>query len=156
LVGRPVPQATVRINANEIMVAGPHVNESYMDATMDAGTKVRLGDKIFHRTGDAGRFDGSGRLWLLGRLASREGHHPFAIETAARMQPGVRGAAFVPVENRTILFIEGHIAGFDRDFQTRLETLSIEVRTIPAIPLDRRHRSKPDYTALSDVATRRS
>jgi olefin beta-lactone synthetase len=70
------------------------------------------------------------------------------------MQPGVRGAALVPVENRTLLFIEGPVAGLDRDFQARLETLSVEVRTIPAIPLDRRHRSKPDYAALCDVARR--
>jgi olefin beta-lactone synthetase len=154
-VGHPVPQATVRIDAGEILVAGPHVNESYMAPTTDAGTKLRFGDRVFHRTGDAGRFDSSGRLWLLGRLtASREDIHPFAIETAARMLPGVRGAALVPVENRTLLFIEGPVAGLDRDFQARLETLSVEVRTIPAIPLDRRHRSKPDYAALRDVARR--
>ena len=156
-VGRPVPQATVRIDAGEFLVAGPHVNESYLDAAMDAGTKLRFGDKVFHRTGDAGRFDSNGRLWLLGRMAaSREGLHPFAIETAARMQPGVRAAVLVLVDDRTILFIEGQVAGFDRNFQAQLETLSIEVRTIPAIPLDRRHRSKPDYAALIDVATRRS
>ena len=154
-VGRPVPQATVRIDAGEILVAGPHVNQSYMDPTLNTGTKLRLGDRVLHRTGDAGRFDRSGRLWLLGRLAaSRKDVHPFAIETAARMQPGVRGAALVPLEDRTLLFIEGQAAGLDRDFQARLQTLGVEVRTIPAIPLDRRHRSKPDYAALTDVATR--
>jgi olefin beta-lactone synthetase len=154
-VGRPVPQATVRIDAGEILVAGPHVNESYMDPTLNIGTKLRFGDRVLHRTGDAGRFDRRGRLWLLGRLtASRKDIHPFAIETAARMQPGVRGAALVPLEDRTLLFIEGPVAGLDRDFQAQLEALSVEVRTIPAIPLDRRHRSKPDYAALTDVATR--
>jgi acyl-CoA synthetase (AMP-forming)/AMP-acid ligase II len=157
LVGRPVAQATVRIDAGEILVAGPHVNESYLDPTIDTGTKLRFGGRVFHRTGDAGRFDSSGRLWLLGRLtALREDIHPFAIETAARMQPGVKGAALVPLEERTLLFIEGPLAGLDRDFQARLETLRVEVRTIPAIPLDRRHRSKPDYAALSDIAARRA
>jgi len=81
---------------------------------------------------------------------------PVSFMTAARMQPGVRGAALVAVEDRTILFIEGQVAGFDRNFQAQLGTLNIGARTIPAIPLDRRHRSKPDYAALIDVATRRS
>ena len=71
------------------------------------------------------------------------------------MQPGVRGAALVSLEDRSILFIEGPVTGFDRDFQAQLETHGIKARTIPAIPLDRRHRSKPDYAALIDVAIRR-
>lgn len=149
-VGAPVPEATVLIEDGEILVAGPHVNETYMDRAQDAVTKLRRDGRIFHRTGDAGRLDQQGRLWLLGRLAaSRPGLHPFAIETAARLQPGVTGAAVVAVQDRVVLFVEGAAPRLGDDFANRLATLGIAVRPLAAIPLDRRHRSKPDYAALT-------
>jgi acyl-CoA synthetase (AMP-forming)/AMP-acid ligase II len=155
-VGLPVSQVSVRIDAGEILVAGTHVNETYLDPAMDAGTKVRIADRIFHRTGDAGRLDERGRLWLLGRLAaSREGLHPFAIETAARMQPGVTGAAVVASKDRATLFVEGSAIGLSEEFRAQLDGLGIKMQTIASIPLDRRHRSKPDYAALVDMVERR-
>lgn len=149
-VGAPAPEATVRIEDDEILVAGPHVNETYMDPTQDAATKLRREGRIFHRTGDAGRLDDRGRLWLLGRLAaSRPGLHPFAIETAARLQPGVTGAAVVAAGDTVALFVEPTTATLDEPFSQRLSQSGVAVRVVPKIPLDRRHRSKPDYAALA-------
>lgn len=151
-VGAPMPEAAVRIENSEILVAGPHVNETYMDPAQDAATKLRRGGRIFHRTGDAGRLDERGRLWLLGRLAaSRPGLHPFAIETAARLQSGVTGAAVVVAGDRVVLFVEGAAPRLGDDFANRLAALGIAVRPLEKIPLDRRHRSKPDYAALIEL-----
>jgi acyl-CoA synthetase (AMP-forming)/AMP-acid ligase II len=56
----------------EIMVRGPVVTRLYdqlPEAT--AAAKIRDGDTVWHRMGDCGRFDTSGRLWFCGRVAER-------------------------------------------------------------------------------------
>ena len=148
-VGAPVEEATVAIVDDEILVAGPHVNPAYVDPSHRAGAKVWRDGRLFHRTGDCGRLDARGRLWLLGRRgAARPGLFPFAIETAARLQPVVEGAALVSGNAQTVLFVQGTRARLEPGFRTRLEALNVILRPIDAIPLDRRHRSKPDYAAL--------
>jgi len=86
--------------------------------------------------------------------ASRAGIHPFAIETAARLQPGVSGAVVVPAGERTVLFVEGSAAGLTPEFTSTIAALGITVQAIDHIPLDRRHRSKPDYAALAARAAK--
>ena len=66
----PVPGTEIRIDDDEIWVAGAHVNAHYLDPAMEAGIKRSDGLRVWHRTGDAGRIDGQGRLWLLGRHAA--------------------------------------------------------------------------------------
>lgn len=98
-VGRPVAAATVRIIAisddpiaawhdsllmpdgeiGEIVVSGPMVTPAYYardEQTRSA--KIPDRDRIWHRIGDLGYFDGDGRLWMCGR----KGHR---VETAAGM-----------------------------------------------------------------------
>ncbi|HEX8569322.1 MAG TPA: AMP-binding protein, partial [Caulobacteraceae bacterium] len=67
LAGLPVPEIRAEIRNHEIQVSGPHVNGGYLDPADDATTKVNRDGRLWHRTGDAGRFDEHGRLWLLGR-----------------------------------------------------------------------------------------
>jgi len=91
-VGRPVPGIDVRVitivdglisdisaardcdvgEIGEIMVAGPVVTRGY-DRLPDADTisKIADGDRIWHRMGDLGYLDESGRLWFCGRKAER-------------------------------------------------------------------------------------
>ena len=89
LAGQPVDAVDILVEDGEIRVAGPHVNESYLDASQNAETKVMRDGRIWHRTGDAGRLDEQGRLWLLGRMnAQIGGIDPFAFKTAARFWPG--------------------------------------------------------------------
>jgi len=91
-IGRPVPPNDVRIIAiddepiadwwqatlvpdgvvGEITVAGPSATDAYFNR--DAQTrlaKIREGDRIVHRMGDLGWFDGEGRLWFCGRKSQR-------------------------------------------------------------------------------------
>ena len=72
LPGRPVPEAAVALlphggvgggdtppalvdGPGEIVVSGEHVLDSYLDGCGDAAAKLRHGNTVWHRTGDAGR-----------------------------------------------------------------------------------------------------
>ncbi len=96
-VGRPVPPNEVRIIAisddvietwsdtrpvgtgqvGEITVAGPSATDTYFNR--DAQTKLAKirerqpdgSERIVHRMGDLGYFDGEGRLWFCGRKSQR-------------------------------------------------------------------------------------
>jgi acyl-CoA synthetase (AMP-forming)/AMP-acid ligase II len=146
LAGRPVDAIDLRLAADgEIEVSGPHVVTGYLDPADDAATKRRDGGRVWHRTGDGGRLDADGRLWLTGRIAARAGGlEPFRVEIAARSWPGVRAAVLLPVGERRVLAIEGdrrHLPEW-RTAAARLGSLA--VRPVRRIPMDRRHRSKPD------------
>ncbi|MBT8455775.1 MAG: AMP-binding protein [Alphaproteobacteria bacterium] len=156
LAGQPVPEVQLRIVDDEVQVAGAHVNDGYLDPAMDAGIKLREGGTVWHRTGDAGRLDDRGRLWLLGRygaIATRDGAriYPFAVEVAAMGLPGVRRAALWQGDGAIRLAIEG--AGADMAACDALaDRFGIDgVTMVDAIPMDRRHRSKVDYTALDGL-----
>jgi len=91
-VGRPLPGIDVRIigitdapiatmaEANvlspgvigEICVRGPVVTRKYFNhADANAAAKIADGATLWHRMGDAGYLDASGRLWFCGRKAHR-------------------------------------------------------------------------------------
>ncbi len=149
LAGHPVEQIEVQIVDGEIQVAGDHVNESYLDTAHNAENKVLRQDRIWHRTGDAGRFDDQGRLWLLGRLGNRVANiDPFSIETAARFWPGLRRSALVAIEGVAVLAVEGDRVHME-DWQRRAARLGIDdLRLVSTIPMDNRHRSKVDMARL--------
>lgn len=91
LAGRTIDEISLRIIDNEIVVTGDHVSKHYLDRSQGAGVKVEIDGQIWHRTGDAGRLDERGCLWLLGRSdGAAGGFFPFAVESAARYWPGVR------------------------------------------------------------------
>ncbi|PWK62113.1 AMP-binding protein [Roseicyclus mahoneyensis] len=154
LAGHPVPGIDLRLQHGEILVAGAHVNAGYLDPAHDAENKIREDGRIWHRTGDAGRLDGAGRLWLLGRAGAEVRTdaatlHPFAVEVAARTWPGVRQAALMPGKGSPCLVIEG-TASHLQDWQARARALGIvRVTAIRRMPMDRRHASKIDRAALA-------
>ena len=143
-------------HAGEIVVGGDHVLTGYLDGAGDAETKIKVGERVWHRTGDAGYLDLDGRLWLLGRCAERvsDGHgvlYPFAVECAASDVPGVSRSAFVQHHGRRVLVIEP-----DENATLPRETLMTllawahlaDVLSVPRIPVDQRHNAKVDYPAL--------
>ncbi|HVY87878.1 MAG TPA: AMP-binding protein [Hyphomonadaceae bacterium] len=148
LAGKPIPEIEVDIRDHEVFVAGPHVNEGYLNPEDDKSTKSRRDGKLWHRTGDAARMDDKGRLWLLGRReAAHGGLFPFAIETAALSWPGVSQAALLAGDGKAKLALAGE---FDlAALQARAAKLGdIEIVQLKAIPMDKRHNSKADYAAL--------
>jgi olefin beta-lactone synthetase len=145
----------------EIVVAGAHVLGEYLDAPEETRRqKIRDGERVWHRTGDAGRLDADGRLWLMGRVGSRvlrggESWWSTAAEVRALAVPGVRHAAYLGVPEgsggqRAVLCVEldgGEVPA--HELRAALAPFPIdEVRALARIPRDPRHSSKTDVGAL--------
>ena len=134
----------------EIVVAGDHVVPGYLDGEGDAETKVDVAGRRWHRTGDAGRLDADGRLWLLGRCsaASRRGDgvvYPLQVEAALRERLGVR-AAFVEVDGRHVVAVEGAVPD---GLAEAVPWAAIDAAvSVDALPVDRRHNAKVDLGEL--------
>ncbi len=149
----------------EIVVTGDHVLKGYLGGHGDAETKFKVGDETWHRTGDAGSLDATGRLWLNGRCSARidDAHgrlYPFGVECMAMTFPEVRRAALVAHHGHRVLVIEA--AEPTPELKARL-TASVapahvqKVLFLPRLPVDRRHNAKIDYPALQkELAGRNS
>ena len=135
---------------------GDHVLSGYLDGVGNSDTKIAVGDRVWHRTGDAGYFDSRGRLWLLGRCSAKVVDdsgvlYPFAVECAASDVEGVRRSALVQHRGERVLVIET-----DRDVPLRGRRccdvwpglVSCEVIAVRRIPVDHRHNAKTDLAAL--------
>jgi acyl-CoA synthetase (AMP-forming)/AMP-acid ligase II len=143
--------------AGEIVVTGAHVVRGYLGGIGDEETKFTVDGEVWHRTGDVGRLDARGRLWLLGRAAaviedSRGTLYPFAVECAAREVLAIRRAVVVSHLGKRVLVVERRRGASVPDPARELGTLAwaqLEgIVTWPAIPMDRRHNSKVDYPAV--------
>ena len=151
LAGHPVPGIDLWIRDGEILVSGPHVNQGYLDPVHDAESKLADSGRIWHRTGDAGRLDDAGRLWLLGRHgdpATHESCATLAVETAARYWPGVRSAALCATGKGPVLAIVGDDTHADTWRRHAAEFGIAEVQLFDRLPMDRRHGSKIDRAQL--------
>ena len=182
LVGRPVDGCVVKILKNEpsaavgpftqtqfdqaclptgsigeIVVSGRHVLNSYADIARNRESKIAVDGQTWHRTGDAGYFDDSGRLWLVGRcsaaITDRFGTvYPFQVEYAMAGTDGVRRAALVSRGAERVLVLETR----GREFKTERAAAGQciadhridRIVTLRKIPVDRRHDAKVDYPAL--------
>jgi len=149
-------------HVGEIIVSGEHVLPGYLDGQGDEETKIRVDGAVWHRTGDAGYLDGSGRLWLLGRCAAKATDaagvlYPFAVECAAGEVAGVGRTAFVMHRGARVLAAEmtADPAAVRAALLERLAWAKLaDVVTVDRIPLDRRHNAKVEYAALSALLDR--
>ena len=188
-VGRPVPPNQVRIigiddgaiadwgaarvlpagEVGEITVAGPTATDTYFNreaATRVAKIRERTadgGERIVHRMGDVGYFDGEGRLWFCGRKTQRveTAQGPLYTEQAEPIfntHPDVRRTALVgvgePGRQRPVLCFEllPEVAVMRRDAvaadlrtlaQRHPHTAGIETFLChPGFPVDIRHNAK--------------
>ena len=162
LAGTPSPDSDVRMHHGEIIVAGDHVVPGYLDPTDDAKTKFRLDGRTWHRTGDGGYFDASGRVWLTGRVNAaindeRGPMGPLRVECALSFDDGIRRSAFLGARSRRTLFVEPR-AGATPDAAWMRRAISWahvdEVRVVSRLPVDRRHNAKIDYPALRRMLVR--
>jgi acyl-CoA synthetase (AMP-forming)/AMP-acid ligase II len=143
----------------EIVVAGEHVLEGYLDGAGDADTKIRVEGRTWHRTGDAGYLDPQGRLWLLGRCSAKARDtdgvlYPFAVECAASAHSSVSRAAFAFHRDQRVLAIElrEHAADPAAELRQTLAWARLDrVVIVPCVPVDRRHNAKVDYPALLKI-----
>jgi len=144
----------------EIVVAGNHVLPGYLMGVGDRDTKFDVEQTRWHRTGDLGRLDSKGRLWLMGRASAaiRDRHgilYPFAAECAAMQVPGVRRAAILQVEGKRVLAIEADQSGVSGALESAMAWAHFdEIRVLTSIPMDKRHNAKIDYGALAEMLSR--
>ncbi len=178
LAGEPVPEIRCALipedgsspdldrnsgKCGEIVVAGEHVLDHYLDARDEEDRKLHFHGGTWHRTGDAGYFDEHGRLWLLGRCEAAftdpagERRYPLEVETPANSLPEVRRSAALLHHGVPSLFVElKREARPSRELSkaifARLPRRAItEVRFTNQIPVDRRHNAKIDYVALKKI-----
>ncbi|MCC2334260.1 alpha/beta fold hydrolase [Cellulomonas wangsupingiae] len=178
----------------EVVVAAPHVKDHYdrlwltdrdsrrgtpdgdgatrPGATRPAGAEDLVPGARWHRTGDVGRLDADGRLWIEGRLAhvlvTADGPvTPVGPERRAESVPGVRRAGVVGVGPRgtqqVVVVVETQVGA--RRPALAAPALTAAVRTavgrdvaavlvVPDLPTDVRHNSKIDRARLAAWADR--
>lgn len=154
----------------EIIASGEVVTTSY-DALPEATqrAKIRDGERLWHRLGDAGYFDDIGLLWFCGRLEHRV-HlgettlYPVCCEVFFNAHPAVRRSALIglgtaPDQTPAIVVecekhstLSGITLGHElRDIAARHELTRTITRFFrhDAFPVDVRHNAKIDRRALA-------
>lgn len=132
-----------------------------------SGRRV-AGDPAPHDTGDVARFDGQGRLWLLGRVAqfAPGGPAPSAVEPVVETLPWVATAVLVVVNTsqgrRPVLAVAAAGSARQRaahvtalvDFVAQHHWSIAGVAVLGDLPRDRRSRSKIDLRRLAEQLSR--
>ncbi len=181
-VGRPLPGVAVQLSplnevgvadgeltaepgvSGEVCVRAEHVKDRYDALWMTE--RASSGDPGWHRTGDVGEFDTAGRLWVQGRtvhiLSTAEGPvTPVGIEQ--RVETVRSPAALVgvgPVGTQQVVVVITGAGGPLADAETAEQVRAaagIAVSAVlvsRALPVDIRHNSKIDRTALAQWAGR--
>jgi acyl-CoA synthetase (AMP-forming)/AMP-acid ligase II len=159
----------------EIVVRGPMATREY-DALPEATAqaKIRDGSTVWHRMGDCGYQDATGRLWFCGRkvervVTAREILYPEPCEQVFRQHPRVGRCALIGVSGsegqRPALVVEGkpRDAADAATWVSELAALArahAHTRTIrhfyfhPSFPVDVRHNAKIHRLTLARWALR--
>ena len=145
----------------EIVVAGPHVVPHFLDRADDATTKIRAGATMWHRTGDLGYRDETGRLWLVGRVAgtiddARGTLEPLRVECALAYRPEIARCAIAGVDGMRILLVEPlpNRRIDERAIRAAVAFAEIDRVVTGPVPVDPRHNAKVDYAALQRIVRR--
>ena len=136
-------------SVGEIVVAGDNVLKGYVGGFGDRENKFSVDGVKYHRTGDLGFIDGSGKLWLRGREKSPF----FNIEAALHSRfKGIGKTAVIRDVERIILVLENGSRVSEKQI---LDSISFEkiskIRFVKKIPVDKRHSTKVDYNALKKM-----
>jgi len=144
----------------EIVVAGAHVVAGYLGGVGDSETKLNVGGRIFHRTGDAGYVTSEGKVFLTGRIGNgvvngAETVYPLTVELMAMDNQGVERCAFVALGNKNILALQLR-KGFNKEdveAQLRHQFAQSKIKVdrfvvVNAMPVDERHQTKIVYAKL--------
>jgi acyl-CoA synthetase (AMP-forming)/AMP-acid ligase II len=155
-----------RGEVGELVVAGEHVCPSYWnDDEAMRRTKIRDGERVWHRTGDLAYRDDEESLWIVGRVhnvVEREGraYFPVQAEVVLKRVPGVGRGAFLGLSDprrghatAVVVELEPGARGVEvaEEAVRLLNKNGIPVdsfHVVPAIPLDPRHHSKVKYDEL--------
>jgi len=187
-VGRPVEEAVVRIlksvsgpvglkkgetisrflsetgEPGEVIVKGIHVLKEYLNAPeLFAVNKITENDEIWHRTGDTGRIDENGDLYLLGKENNKitiDGReiHPFVVEQAIIELQSISYVSCIQAGDKVFIAVETDMKSsrdleekiLERAFRYGLSQTAVQIVFLSHIPRDSRHHSKVNYQKLRE------
>lgn len=160
-----VPQGEV----GEIIVSGEHVCQKYFN-NEEATKKTKIKDnrgRVWHRTGDLGRTDEHGDLWLVGRVhnaINRKGTYQFPVRAEFVMKKcdDINKAAYLGLpdeklgEKTVAVYSVKEDCGKAKDIvRKEIEDLlqyndiiCDHIQEVEDIPMDPRHHSKVEYEVL--------
>jgi len=162
----------------EIVVSGPSCTDSYWNRDSDTLMSKFTGEhgKTWHRMGDVGIMDGTGRLWYCGRVSQRvetgqETLFADQCEAIFNQHPDLLRSALVGVGTKgrqtPVLCIEitGKLSAvdiervhFDLLQLAQAHSITRNIRTVlfhPGFPVDIRHNSKIGREELAEWAAKK-
>lgn len=172
-VGKPASGCDVRIDpeTSELLVSAPWMSAGYDSLWLtqhNARPQLNTDGRAvtWHRTGDVGHLDSDGNVWVEGRLVhvihtSRGPLAPVPLEISVEALPNVVRVAAVgvgPVDVQQIVIVVETVdsndgpadSGLTDAVRAALAPLTIaSVWTTKKLPVDIRHNSKIDRTAVS-------
>ncbi|MDR3631804.1 MAG: fatty acid CoA ligase family protein [Desulfocapsaceae bacterium] len=158
----PLPVGTI----GEIIVSGGVVTRSYDNNEAETQfSKIRDGEKFWHRMGDTGYLDGEGRLWFCGRRAHRvrtnkQDLFTIPCEAIINVHPQVRRTALVGIPDINNPGLQEPVLIIEKKKNIRVDDLLLlqEIRKLAAgsrltgdikhflfhhdFPVDIRHNAK--------------
>lgn len=141
----------------EIIVSGPHVLKQYINnPTAEKLNKIKVDDKVWHRTGDSGYLDNKQTLFLTGRLQqiikiNGIALYPFIEEYKLKQLDGVNLGTILMVKNKCTVVIESIQNRDQKTLKSTIEAMyefALPLVVFRDIPRDQRHFSKIDYGRL--------
>lgn len=156
-----------RGEVGELIVAGEHVCRNYYN-DQEAFKRAKILDEkgtVWHRTGDLGRLDSKGYLWIVGRVhnaINRGGTYVFPVraEMILKKLPFVKLAAYLGVPDsklgeKTVCVVVSQ-TGENTETQRGEISRLMSKNGVPVdlvlfrnhIPMDPRHNSKVEYDVL--------
>lgn len=158
----------------EMIVSGEHVCERYYN-NEEAFFRAKIKDHngiVWHRTGDLGRVDENGSLWLVGRVHNaikRDGEYVFPVraEIVMKKLPFVYGVAYLGVEDQSLgekVLCVFSLKSGEKGDESKIDFYFSEIKRIMSknnlpvdgiylvdeIPMDPRHHSKVEYAILRE------
>lgn len=154
----------------EVCIKAPHAKDEYDRLWITQHASAEPGG--WHRSGDVGHLDDTGRLWIEGRLfhIMKTAHGivtPVAIEHAVEALPGFEMAAAVGVgpagtQQVVVAAVPDEPVRRPRVADAELaatvrRAVAVDVAAVllvPELPVDKRHNSKIDRTRVAEWAER--
>ena len=138
----------------EVLLNGPHVVKEYIGNSRDNQYSKPQDDsgQIYHRTGDLGRFDQKGRLWLMGRIhrqvvIGHPSHSTYPFEHRAENVLGGKRVALVQQKGQLPTLLVETCQNIPKELE--LFNHCIGLKKIDNLPVDSRHNWRIDYDAIN-------